>query len=426
LRLAFAPCLCAFAPLREKCFLSRVQILTLGTFCARAVRNSTDLSILRVAKSLLTLEAVPTIAMQTVTQQVEQRPASTLWDTLIRVALIGALAALCFRVFSPFLNLTVWSIILAITLYPLHQQIARRVAGKQWLASTILALLGVALIVVPSWLLMNSFADSIRSFMGAVQQNTLHIPPPREGVQSWPIVGKSLYDSWSKAHADLPALVQSMRPKLGELARYAFAIVADIGRSMLLFLASFVAANIVMAYGDSAARNGRAFFARVSGPTRGEKLVKLSLSTIRAVALGVIGVAAIQALLIGLALLLAGIPIAGLLAIIALVLGIAQVPALIITIPVIIYIWSSGNYSSGAAITHTIILLLTGISDNVLKPLMLGRGVDVPMPVILFGALGGMATGGIQGMFVGATALALGYELVRHWIATAPDAPPVR
>jgi predicted PurR-regulated permease PerM len=367
--------------------------------------------------------------MQTVTQKdsvVEQRPSSTLWDTLIRIALMGALAALCFRVFSPFLNLTVWSIILAITLYPLHQKLARRIGGKQWLASTIFVILGVALIVVPTWLLMNSFADSVRGFVDAVQQNTLQLPPPRESVRNWPIVGRNIYDVWSKATADLPGLVQSMQPKLGELARDALSIVASIGRSMLLFLASFVVANIVMAYGDSAARSGRAFFSRVSGPTRGETLVKLSLSTIRAVALGVIGVAAIQALLIGLALLFAGIPIAGVLAIVALVLGIAQVPALIVTVPVIIYIWSSGNYGSGAAITHTIILLLTGIADNVLKPLMLGRGVDVPMPVILFGALGGMATGGILGMFVGATALALGYELFRNWIATAPDSAPVR
>jgi predicted PurR-regulated permease PerM len=138
----------------------------------------------------------------------------------------------------------------------------------------------------------------------------------------------------------------------------------------------------------------------------------------------VIGIAAIQALLIGLALLFAGIPVAGVLAIVALVLGVAQVPALIVTLPVIVYIWSSGAYSTGAAIAHTIILLITGMADNVLKPLMLGRGVDVPMPVILFGALGGMATGGILGMFVGATALALGYELFMNWVATNPDPTP--
>ena len=365
--------------------------------------------------------------MKTITQPevvVDGRPASNLWDTLIRVGLIAGLAVLCFQVFSPFVKLMAWSIILAVTTYPLHQQLARRIGGRQGLTSVIMVIVGISLIVVPTWLLMNSFADSVRSFIAAVQDNTLQIPPPREGVKSWPIVGNSLYDTWSQARNDLPGLIHTMQPKIGELARDALSMVASIGGKMLVFLASFVVANIVMAYGNSASRSSHAIFTRLAGPARGEALEKLALATIRAVALGVIGIAAIQALLIGLALLLAGIPIAGVLAIVALVLGIAQVPALLITLPVIIYIWSSGGYSTGAAIAHTIILLITGMADNVLKPLMLGRGVDVPMPVILFGALGGMATGGILGMFVGATALALGYSLFMHWVAATPDPTP--
>jgi len=338
----------------------------------------------------------------------ERQPSTNLWDTLIRVGLIAILAFLCFRALSPFLNLIVESIILAVALYPLHQALARRIGGRQSIASTILVLLGITLIVVPSWLLMNSFADSVHGFVASVQQNTLQIPAPSDGVRNWPLIGRKVFDFWSMAHTDLPGLVQSMQPKLGELARYALGVVA----------------SIIMAYGNSSARSSQAFFSRVAGSSRGEVLAKLSVSTIRAVALGVVGVAAIQALLIGTALLIAGIPVAGLLAIIALILGIAQVPAVILTIPVIIYIWSSGDYSTGAAVAHTIILLLTGMADNVLKPLMLGRGVAVPMPVILLGALGGMATGGILGMFVGATVLALSYELFTNWVAPSADTDP--
>jgi len=355
----------------------------------------------------------------------EPRVSSHLLDVLIRAGLISALAVLCYQVFSPFLSLMAWSIILAVTMYPLHQWLARRVGGKQWLASTILVIIGFLLIITPTGLLMNSFADSVRNFIGAVENNTLVIPAPPEGVEKWPIVGKKVHDTWSKAHADLPGLVQSMQPKIGELAQKALAIVASIGGGLLLFLGSFIIASIVMAYGESGSRSSRAIFHRVAGLARGETLAKLCTATIRAVALGVIGIAFIQAILIGLALLLAGVPAAGVLSIIALVLGIAQVPALIVTLPIIIYIWSSGDYSNSAALTHTIILLLTGMADNVLKPLLLGRGVDVPMPVILFGALGGMASGGILGMFVGATVLALGYELFMGWVATNPDSDQV-
>jgi len=113
----------------------------------------------------------------------------------------------------------------------------------------------------------------------------------------------------------------------------------------------------------------------------------------------------------------AGIPWAGVLAAIVLVLGIAQVPALIVTLPAIGYIWLLGDYGNVQAIVYTVLIFVSGMADNILKPLMLGRGVDAPMPVILLGALGGMATAGILGMFVGATLLALGYQLFMGWVA---------
>lgn len=358
---------------------------------------------------------------QTMKRKPEANRPSNLWDTLVRVALIGSLAWLCFTVFSPFLKLMVWSIILAINLYPAHQWLARKLGKRQGLASVLLVILGMTLIVVPTWLLMNSFADSVQRFVGAVQQNRLQIPAPPQSVKNLPLVGNKIHAEWSKVQTDLPGLVRNMQPKIGDLARQALSTVASVGGAMLLFMASFIVATIMMAYGESAERSGRSIFSRIAGRARGESLAQLSIATIRAVAQGVIGVAAIQALLVGLALMVAGIKIAGVLAIITLVLGIAQVPAILVTLPVIVYIWASGDYSTGAAIAHTIILLLTGMTDNILKPIMLGRGVDVPMPVILFGALGGMATGGVLGMFVGGTALALGYEIFMKWVATGSE-----
>src|SRR5205814_3602289 len=120
---------------------------------------------------------------------------------------------------------------------------------------------------------------------------------------------------------------------------------------------------------------------------------------------------------IGVSLLIAGVPFAGVLAVVVLVFGVAQLPALIVTLPVIGWIWASGQYDTGPAAAYTVLLFVGGMADNVLKPLMLGRGVDAPMPVILLGALGGMATAGILGMFVGATLLALGYQLFMGWVA---------
>ena len=226
---------------------------------------------------------------------------------------------------------------------------------------------------------------------------------------------------WSQAHADLPAVVQSLQPKLGDLAKTALGIVASIGGALLLFLASFIIAGIIMAFGQSGARSIESIFDRIVGTGRGEEFAKLSTATIRAVALGVLGVAFIQAIVVGVVLMIAGVPFAGVLALIVLVLGIAQVPALLVTLPVIVYIWMSGDYGTGAAVIYTVLLFVAGMLDNVLKPLLLGRGVDAPMVVILLGALGGLATSGLLGMFVGATLLALGYQIFMRWVATNPD-----
>ena len=149
----------------------------------------------------------------------EQRPALSLWDTLIRIGLIGGLGFLCYQALSPFLKLAVWSIILAVAIYPLHQWISRRVGGRQKLASVILVIVGIAVIVIPTWLLMNSFADSVHRLVGAVQQDSVHVPPPRESVKSWPVVGNRVYETWARAQNDLPGLVRTMQPKLGDLAR---------------------------------------------------------------------------------------------------------------------------------------------------------------------------------------------------------------
>jgi predicted PurR-regulated permease PerM len=286
-------------------------------------------------------------------------------------------------------------------------------------------LLGIVVVILPTGALMSSLGDSVHRLINDVQNNTLQVPPPREGVAEWPVVGERLHAFWMKAHTDLPALVQSMQPKLGNLAAAALGFVAGIGGELLQFVASLAVAGIMMAFGEAGAQAIRAIFERAVDTKRGAQFVELSTATIRAVAKGVLGVAFLQAIIVGICLLIAGIPWAGVLAVIVLVLGIAQVPALIATLPAIAYLWSSGNYGTGAAVLYTVLLVVSGTADNVLKPLMLGRGVDAPMPVILLGALGGMAAAGILGMFVGATFLALGYQLFMGWVATNPE-PVVR
>ncbi|HSC62336.1 MAG TPA: AI-2E family transporter [Caldimonas sp.] len=352
----------------------------------------------------------------------EKRLSGKLLDVLIRFVLVLILAALCYRIFSPFLNLMVWAVILAVTLYPAQRRLAQQLGGRKALAATLLVLSGVVLVAIPTTVLMLSLGDSIHNVIERARDNTLQVPAPSPRLEEVPVIGKKLHGMWSQAHEDLPTFVQSLQPKIGDLSRQALAAVASMGGTALAFLASFIVAGIIMVFGEGGARASIDIFNRIVGFERGEVFVRLSTATIRAVALGVVGVAAIQAILIGLLMMVAGVPFAGGVAMIQLVLGIAQIPALLVTLPAIVYIWTSGDHAVGAAVAYSVLLLVAGVVDNVLKPLMLGRGVDAPMPVVLLGALGGLASSGILGMFVGAALLTLGYQIFMAWVAANPDA----
>jgi len=190
----------------------------------------------------------------------------------------------------------------------------------------------------------------------------------------------------------------------------------DVLSTIGLFLGAIIIAGIMMAYGQP----GQAAMSRIAdtlvGGSRGSQLQQLSVATMRSVATGVIGVAVIQSLLLGVGFLWADVPAAGVLAVLTLFIGIVQLPALIITLPVLGWLWSSGDGSTAMNGVITVYLIIAGLSDGVLKPMLLGRGVDVPMPVVLIGALGGMVGMGMIGLFLGSVILAVGYQLLWAWV----------
>lgn len=341
-------------------------------------------------------------------------------DLVISAGLLAVLAVICYRILAPFLGLLVWSLILAVVLYPLHQWLARRLGGRQGGAATLMVVLTLLLVGVPVALLSSSLADSLLWLLDGIKSQSLQVPPPPARIAGLPVVGDKLHAAWALAATDLPSLIHQLQPKIGELARASLTFVGGLGGAILLFLLSFVVAAILMAYGAGSAGAGQALAVRIAGAERGAHFARLTTATIRAVALGVVGVAAIQALLVGVSLLLFGVPGAGLLTLITLVLAIVQLPVVVVTLPVIAWVWLGGDYGTLQAAVLTLMLLVAGLADNVLKPLFLGRGVDAPMPVILIGALGGMVHNGIQGMFVGAVVLAIGYQLLMGWISEPP------
>jgi len=316
-----------------------------------------------------------------------------LLDVLIRAGLIAVLAVFCFRIFVPFLNLMVWALILAITLYPLQVRLRSKFGNKDGLLATLIILVAFGVILVPTYLLGVAVADSIEHAMTIFRNGSFRIPPPAESVARWPLVGQRVYDFWTQASTDITGLAQRFAPQLKEAGLAVLGAVTGLGAGLLVFFVALIVAGILMAHGEKGHHSAVQIASRVSGPENGVQITALCTSTVRAVAQGVVGIAFIQMLLIGVAFILMDIPGAGLLALAVLLIGIMQLPATLITIPVIIFVIVTEGVST-ATIIFSVYVFIAGLADNVLKPLLLGRGVAVPMPVVL----------------------AVGYQLFWRWV----------
>ena len=347
-----------------------------------------------------------------------------LLDVFIRASLITVLVAFSYWVFYPFLNLLLWSMILAVTMYPLQRWLRAKFGGRDGLAATVIVLVAIAILLVPIYLLGASIAGSAQQAIAMIRGGGLHVPPPNPAVAGWPVIGDSAYALWTQASTDLASVTQQYQPQLRAVATGLLGKLAGFASGLLLFIVAVILAGIFMAYGESGQRSAVHAASRISGPVKGPQIATLCTATIRAVAQGVIGIAFIQMFLVGIAFVLFPVPAAGFLCIVVLFLGIIQVPATLVTIPVIIYVIATHGVTTGTII-FTIYVFIAGLADNVLKPLMLGRGVSVPMPVILIGAIGGMVTGGIVGLFIGPVILGVTYELFWQWVREVP-APGVQ
>ena len=347
-----------------------------------------------------------------------------LLDALIRAGLVAALVIFCFQIFHPFLNLMLWSVILAITLYPLHRRLRARLGGRDGRAATMIVLIAIALLVVPIYLLASSMTHSAQAAIATVKDGSFHIPPPSDSVAGWPVVGESLHAFWTQATTDLTGLAQKFAPQLKDVSLAVLGKLAGVGMGLVMFFAALIIAGIIMAFGESGTRSAVQIASRLFGHDKGAHVAELCTATIRAVAQGVVGIAFIQMLLIGVGFAVMGVPAAGLLSLAVLLFGIVQLPATLVTLPVILYVFATQG-ATVATIVFAIYVFVAGLVDNVLKPLLLGRGVAVPMPVVLVGALGGMITNGIIGLFIGPVVLAVGYELFWQWVRAAEPPAPV-
>jgi predicted PurR-regulated permease PerM len=334
-------------------------------------------------------------------------------DLVVRLFCLGLLFFAGYTLLRPFVTVILWGAILAIAWFPLFLWLKSLLRGRSQLATVILTLLGIGIIVGPVSAIAAVLAGNLRTLADYLATGAPVVPPPPASVADWPVIGDRLSVLWGQASTNLGAFAHRFEPQLKELGTTSLALAASTGMTVLKFIISIIIAGVLTLNGAILTQGINRLSERIA-PGRGTALAMLSASTVRNVSRGIIGIALLQSLLIGIGLVAAGIPAAGLLTILCLLLSIIQIGPGIIVLGAIVFAWST--LGSLTALLFTLWMIPATLIDNFLKPILMARGLPVPMVVILIGVFGGVVAYGIIGLFVGPVLLSLCYELVKAWI----------
>jgi predicted PurR-regulated permease PerM len=335
-------------------------------------------------------------------------------ESTLRIGLLLLLLVFSYDIIKPFTMPILWGAIIAMAAFPLVKWLEPKLGGRRGLAATLVSLFFILVLVIPTWSVTDATLGGLKKLTVGLEQGTLQVPAPPAKVEGWPLIGEKLFAAWSSANNDLDAFIHSNAEQIKELSTTALKHIGGSLMGVLMFVVSIIIAGGFMTFADSCGAAAHRFFVRIGGLNPGGEWAPLTVATVRSVLQGVIGVAIIQTILVAIGLFVAGVPGAPLWSVIVLFLAIAQLPPLIILAPMMVYMFSTADTTT--AIIFTVYQIIAGASDSFLKPMLMGRGLDIPMPVILIGAIGGMIASGIIGLFIGAVVLSIWYKLFGLWI----------
>jgi predicted PurR-regulated permease PerM len=342
-------------------------------------------------------------------------------DLAIRIALLAGVVFVALLLLRPIAPMLLWAVILAVAVYPLFAMLRRRLGLRRWLAATLVSACLLVLVVAPVILLAGSAIDTLEGYARDLMRGEHILPQPPEMIQGLPFIGQRLHDFWLNAANDLRAVLKSHVGQLASIGRWVGGIAAGLALEILQFASAIIIAGAMLAYSEHLTATARGLAGRAAD-AKGRHFLEIAGSTIRNVSQGVIGIAVLQAALLGIGMLVVGVPFAGAVTFVALVLAIVQVGPGIVMLPVLIWAWMSLPLGVAAIYSaYTIPLLLV---DNVLRPIVMARGLQTPMVVILAGVICGTLAGGLIGLFVGPVVLAVFYDLVVAWIVAGQKADP--
>jgi len=348
-----------------------------------------------------------------------ERLTSAVIDLSIRLAVLGILLYWSFILIRPFIDIAIWSVVLTVALYPVYDRMVRWLGGRRWVAAALLTIISLLVVIGPATWLALGLIDSIRTLSDRFDLSALALPPPYPSIKDWPLIGEPIYQMWDLASTNIREALDKMAPYLKPFGSTLLQIAADAGTGTVKFFIAIIVSGFLFPPAPELARSVRTYARRIA-PARGEQLVDLAGAAIRAISRGVIGISVLQASLAGIGLVVAGIPAASLLTSAILILGIIQIGPSVVILPLIVWVWMT--YEPWPALLFTAYMLPVNLIDNLLRPFVMGRGLDVPMLVVLIGVFGGAISQGISGLFLGPIILSVIWQLMVAWSEEQPEA----
>jgi predicted PurR-regulated permease PerM len=338
-------------------------------------------------------------------------------EVFVRLILLTVMLVSCFVLLLPFLKIVLAGIIIGIAIFPGYRMLARLLGGRNGLAAVLCTVVMMTVLIVPCILLAGTLADGIGTLTREIKSGHVDVPLP-PALLKVPVLGPKLQELQGLLSNNLPEALNRFKPQIKSGVPAVVSLSAGIGGTLIQMLIGMVLAGFLIAKNEVAVQFTDRLFARIFGG-RGLDMKLLVGSTVRSVTNGIVGVAVIQTLLASLGFWLVGLPGAGLWAVLFLIAAVLQVGALVL-LPSVIFVFAVK--STTAAVIYLCWAIVVGLIDNVLKPVLLGRGSKVPMLVVFLGVLGGFVAMNIIGMFVGAVVLSVGYELFMVWLGPEASA----
>lgn len=353
----------------------------------------------------------------------ETQQSRDLTRTALALAFLGSLVGTSLWVLSPFLPSLVWATMIVVATWPILLNVQSRLGGRRSAATAVMAALLVLVLVIPFTLAIVTIVDNADRIIGWSKSLASDgLPRPPEWVEKIPFIGSRLASEWKQlADGGSEGLVARISPYLNTVVRWFVAQVGTVGVMVLHFLLTVLMSAILYATGETAANQVVRFSRRLAGE-RGEISVILAALAIRAVALGVVVTAFVQSVIAGVGLWISGVPYAALLTAVVFMLGVAQLGPLPVLIPSVIWLYWKDEPAWGTVLL-VITILVSGI-DNVLRPILIRKGANLPLLLIFAGVIGGLIAFGIIGLFIGPVVLAVTYTLLSAWVAEGDELPP--